>query len=39
MDDMRKIVPFMVGKWTDGQTGEAIFDAKGNDVSVQVWIL
>jgi hypothetical protein len=25
----------MVSIWTDGQTGESIVDAKGNDVSVQ----
>jgi hypothetical protein len=31
MDDMTKIVPLMVSIWMDGQTGESIFDGKGND--------
>jgi hypothetical protein len=31
---MRKIVPLMVSIWMDGQTGESIFDGKGNDVFV-----
>jgi hypothetical protein len=32
---MRKIVLLMVSIWTDGRTGESIFDGKGNDVPVQ----